>query len=139
VKLLGLRCLLVAVLSLGSTVWGLENSSLGPLSFDPRGADFRQWVDQFKDQLYQHWPPRTGVPAGARGYVVLEFTVARNGSLQRVRVKKSSGEQGLRMAAQEALRASRPLPLPAAYKRETITMRLDFHLNEEPPDGVQNK
>jgi len=71
--------------------------------------------------------------------VVLRFSVKRNGALQDIRVKKARGARELRAAAQEALRASRFLPLPAAYKREDIKMSLDFYLNEEPSGAVQSR
>jgi TonB family protein len=131
--------LIVAFVASGGAAWAVETGRVGPLSFDPRGADFTLWVEQFKDQVYQHWPPRTGVPAGARGRVVLRFTVARNGALQDIRVKRARGARELQPAAQEALRAIRCLPLPAGYKREGITMSLDFYLNEEPPGAVQTR
>ena len=106
-----------------------EGSYIGPLSFDPHGADFTAWVDDFKAQLYENWPPKE--PAGFPGHVVMEFTVSRDGSVQRVRVfKKVAGGKAVQKAAEAALRSSTFQPLPVDYKRKNIIMRLEFHLAE---------
>jgi TonB family protein len=102
------------------------------LTFDPKGADFAAWVNHFKDQVYKHWPPPSDKAAGARGHAVLEFTLTRDGSLKRVRVKESTGDRAVRALAESALRASQFLPLPAMYTEKAITMRATFRLNEKP-------
>src|SRR6266581_6088702 len=70
-------------------VRAVESGHIGPLSFDPHGADFTAWINHFKTQVYKHWPPEEQI--GSYGHVVMEFTVARDGALQRVRVKKATG------------------------------------------------
>src|SRR5262245_8298746 len=104
-----------------------DRGTIGPLSFDPRGADFHAWVNEFKNQLYRRWPP-TGIAEEASGHVTLEFSVARDGSVRRVRVKEQSGDKSVTVAAQKALRAGRFLPLPADYKEASISMQLSMNL-----------
>ena len=114
------------------TAGATERYTLGPLLLDPQDADFGPWINRLKDEVSKHWPPPSGLPAGVRGNVVLEFTVAREGAVQRVRVKKSRGEPTLPKAAEGALRASRLAPLPVDYKPKSIKIELGFTANDDP-------
>jgi TonB family protein len=127
-----LLCMLLSFVLGTASLWSLGDSQIGPLAFDPEGADFTSWINHFKNEVYRHWPPE-GVRTESRGHVVMEFTVARDGSLKNVRVRKLAGDKDVRRAAQVALQASECPPLPADYRRATVTMRLDFYLHETAP------
>ena len=131
--LLIVGCLLLAVGPFAPKAAAADSDTIGPLMLDPRGADFTLWITHLKDDLYKHWPPEAGVPAGTSGHVVLQFTVARDGAVQRVRVKEAYGEPKLKDAAKAALGACRPQALPADYKPKSITIELRFSRNDDPP------
>jgi TonB family protein len=99
---------------------------LGPAYFDPQGADFTAWVNQFKNQLYEHWvlPPAT--PEGRRLRVKVELTVERSGAVSRVRVLEGSRNADFDQAAQAAVRGARFLPLPKAFPAASLTIELPF-------------
>lgn len=108
---------------------------MGPLFFDPEGADFTLWLNQFKNEVYRNWiVPQTAL-LGFHGSVDIEFVVERDGRMSNLRVLKSSGTVSLDRAAENALRGSRWLPLPADYRPQRIPMRVTFFYNERPRES----
>jgi TonB family protein len=115
--------------------WGLSTGTgqqMGPLFFDPEGADFTVWVNHFKNEVYRNWIVPQPAILGFRGHVDLEFTVERDGRLTNLRMLKSSGTPALDRAAQNALLGSRLLPLPADYRPSRVSMQVTFFYNEAP-------
>jgi TonB family protein len=105
---------------------------MGPLFFDPEGADFTLWVNHFKNEVYRNWIVPQPALLGIRGHVDLEFSVERDGRLTNLRMLKSSGTSALDRAAQNALVGSRLLPLPADYGPPRVQMQVTFFYNEGP-------
>jgi TonB family protein len=91
--------------------------------FDPRGADFADWVAAFKVTVGQQWRV---LEHDAAGKVDLEFVVERDGSMSAMRVVESSGSLSLDRAAASALGTSRFLPLPEAYPSQSVMMRVSL-------------
>jgi len=110
--------------------------NLGGLYFDPQGADFTQWVQRFKDEVYRNWiVPQAALWGAARGHVDFEFTVERNGTISSLRLLKTSGTVSLDRAAQNALTSSRYLPLPADYGPPRLTIQVTFYYGESPRES----
>jgi len=109
-----------------------SGQQMGPLFFDPQGADFTQWMNQFKNEVYRNWIVPQPAILGFRGHVDLEFTVERDGTLTNLRMLKSSGTPALDRAAQNALLGSRLLPLPADFAPPRVEMQVTFCYNEGP-------
>jgi len=109
---------------------------MGPLFFDPQGADFTQWVQRFKNEVYRNWilPPSAALGIGG-GEVDFEFVVDRSGRMTDVRMLDSSGTASLDRAARNALLASLLLPLPADFAPATVTMKVGFVYGMRPPDS----
>jgi TonB family protein len=105
---------------------------MGPLAFDPEGADFTLWVNHFKNEVYRNWIPPQPALFGMRGHVDFEFTVERDGTMRDLRMLKSSGTPAMDRAAQNALLASRLLPLPADFGPQRVQMQITFFYNEGP-------
>jgi TonB family protein len=105
---------------------------MGPLFFDPEGADFTVWLNHFKNEVYRNWIVPQPAIMGFRGHVDLEFTVERSGQMSSLRMLKSAGTPALDRAAQNALLGSRFLPLPADYAPPRVTMQVTFFYNESP-------
>jgi TonB family protein len=105
--------------------------SIEGLRFDPRGADFTVWINDFKNQVYRNWI----VPQAAMfysGHVDFEFTLERDGSMSALRMLKSSGTSSFDRAARNALTASRFMALPDDYGPPRVTMQVTFYYNEAP-------
>lgn len=114
---------------------GIESGTgqqMGPLFFDPQGADFTQWYNQFKNEVYRNWIVPQPALMGFRGHVDIEFTVQRDGSLTNMKVLKSTGTPALDRAAQNALLGSRFLPLPNDFSPPNVSMQVTFFYNEGP-------
>jgi protein TonB len=105
---------------------------MGPLFFDPEGADFTAWMNHFKNEVYRNWIVPQPALLGFRGHVDIEFVVERDGRISSLKVLKSTGTPALDRAAQNALLGSRLLPLPADYGPARITMQGGFYYNEGP-------
>jgi TonB family protein len=99
---------------------------MGPLFFDPEGADFTEWINHFKDEVYRNWIVPQSALLGFKGDVDLAFVVARDGTLLDLTLERSSGTPALDRAARYAISGSRLLPLPADYGPNQITMRVRF-------------
>ena len=93
---------------------------------------FTAWLNQFKNEVYQNWIVPQPAMLGFRGHVDIEFTVERDGSMNNVKILKSSGTAALDRAAQNALLGSRLLPLPSDYAPPRVTMQATFYYNEGP-------
>jgi TonB family protein len=107
---------------------------MGPLAFDPEGADFTAWINHWRNEVYRNWIVPQAVLFGFRsGHVDFEFTVERDGTMSAVRMLKSSGVRALDRAAENALRGSRFMPLPGDYRPPRVTIQVTFIYNEAPP------
>jgi TonB family protein len=105
---------------------------MGPLLFDPQGADFTSWINHFKNEIYRNWIVPKPAEFGIRGHVDFEFTVERDGTITNLRVLLSSGTAALDRAAQNALTSSRFLNLPSDFAPSRVVMRVSFFYNEGP-------
>jgi TonB family protein len=106
--------------------------SIEGLRFDPRGADFTLWINDFKNQVYRNWIVPQPALLGYRGHVDFEFTVERDGSMSAIRMLKSSGTSSFDRAARNSLTASRFMALPDDYGPPRVTMQVTFYYNEGP-------
>jgi protein TonB len=105
---------------------------MGPLFFDPQGADFTRWINHFKNEVYRNWIVPQPARFGMAGHVDVEMVVERDGTISSLRVLKSAGALALDRAAVNALRGSQFLPLPADYDPARVTMQVSFYYNEVP-------
>lgn len=111
---------------------GIESGAgqqMGALFFDPQGADFTAWINQFRNEVYRNWIVPPSVSLGARGQVHLEFRVERDGRLSALRIVRSSGTAALDRAAGNALLGGRFLPLPADFRPSGLVFQVSFFYN----------
>ncbi|MBX7186193.1 MAG: TonB C-terminal domain-containing protein [Vicinamibacteria bacterium] len=99
---------------------------MGPLFFDPEGADFTRWINHFKSEVYRNWIIPEPARLGVRGQVGIEFTVDRSGKITKITMLSSSGMPALDRAASNALQGSDLLALPDDYPAPSVTMRVTF-------------
>jgi TonB family protein len=102
---------------------------MGPLDFDPQGADFTAWVQRFINEVYRNWILPPSAVMGLIGEVPIEFVVNRDGSVLEARILQTSGVPAYDRAARNAILASRFFPLPKDYRPDTVTMRATFIYN----------
>jgi TonB family protein len=100
--------------------------SVGPLFFDPQGADFERWLKMFKREVYRNWRIPDAQGPEVQGHVDLEFTVERDGSVSAVEVLKSCGSSEGDRTAESALLRSRFPPLPKAFPERRVIMSIAF-------------
>jgi TonB family protein len=106
-----------------------NDKGVGPLDFDPQGADFTAWVNHWKNEVYRNWivPPSTTL--GGKGRVLISFTVERDGRVSGISVLETSGTPALDRAAANALRSSRLLELPKDFGPPQVTIQVRFIYN----------
>lgn len=114
---------------------GTGGQQMGPLFFDPEGADFTVWINHFKNEVYRNWIVPQPALMGFRGHVDIEFTVERDGRMSAIRMLKSAGTPALDRAALNALQGSLLMRLPADYGPPRITMQVTFFYNEGPRES----
>jgi len=108
---------------------------MGPLFFDPEGADFTAWINHFKNEVYRNWIVPQPALLGLKGRVDLSFTVERDGRVSDTHLLRGSGTPAFDRAAQNALVASRFQPLPADFAPPSVTIQVTFFYNEGPSDA----
>lgn len=123
---------------LGPTGEGGTVKQMGPLLFDPQGADFTAWVNHWQTEVYRNWiPPQAAFFGFGGGEVGFEFTVERDGSLSSVRMLTSTGSRPLDRAAENALRGARMLPLPSDYSPARLSIKVTFIYGPPKAKGPQ--
>jgi TonB family protein len=112
---------------------GATGQQMGPLFFDPEGADFTAWINHFKNEVYRNWiVPQVALLGVRSGHVDFEFAVERDGTLADLKMLKSSGTPALDRAAANALIGSRFLRLPSDFRPSRVTMQVSFYYGQEP-------
>jgi TonB family protein len=99
---------------------------------DPKGVDFRPYLLQVLQSVRQNWFAQMPESArlGIRGRVVVEFYVARDGSITKAVYITRSGSEALDRATIAALSMSNRLPqLPAEFTGERLALRFTFLYN----------
>jgi TonB family protein len=116
----------------GGGLSGAAGQQMGPLFFDPEGADFTAWINHFKNEVYRNWiVPQAALFGAVRGHVDFSFTVERDGTLAEVRLLKTSGTPALDRAAANALFGARLLALPSDFGPARVTMQISFFYGAE--------
>jgi TonB family protein len=110
---------------------GRQGSSLELLS-DPLGVDFRPYLVQVLAAVRRNWWAVMPEAArlGRRGRVTIQFAVARDGSVPKLRITGNSGTDALDRAAVAGISASNPFPpLPREFKGDLIRLQFNFAYN----------
>lgn len=120
--------------SVGVLPSGPSNSgSAVELLSDPRGVDFRPYLTQVLAAVRRNWfavIPESARMGMTRGRTLIQFSVARNGSVPKLVIAKSSGTPPLDRAAVAGISASNPFPpLPQEYLGQDIRLQFTFLYN----------
>lgn len=120
--------------SVGVLPSGPSNSgSAVELLSDPRGVDFRPYLTQVLAAVRRNWfavIPESARMGMTRGRTLIQFSVARNGSVPKLVIAKTSGAPPLDRAAVAGISASNPFPpLPQEYLGQDIRLQFTFLYN----------
>ena len=114
-----------------------RSGSLVELLSDPRGVDFRPYLTQILASVRRNWfavIPESARLGMSRGRTLIQFSVARNGSVPKLVIAKSSGTPPLDRAAVAGISASNPFPpLPIEYLGRDIRLQFTFLYNIRNP------
>jgi len=107
---------------------------------DPQGVDFNSYLNRdVMSKIQQAWAAqiqKVSAPAAVKkGTVVVEFAIAKDGSISRLKLQQSTNEDELDEAAGSALQAASPFPpLPANFRGKEILLRFQCNYNAPNPD-----
>jgi TonB family protein len=109
---------------------GNSDQGNADIQFDDKGIDFNPWLRRFRAQVRRNWLiPQ--VAELARGDVILQFNVLRNGTITDLRVVKAATIDALTISAVNAIKLSNPAPtLPSDYPDDRIQFTVHFYYNE---------
>jgi TonB family protein len=99
---------------------------------DPQGADFGEWIEHLRRELYRNWIAPQAALMGFKGRVTVHFVVGRDGTLLRGEISQGSGTVSLDRAAKNAVLGSRMRPLPPDYGSSEFELSVTFYYNEGP-------
>jgi TonB family protein len=102
------------------------------LKSDPMGVDFWPYLQRVLAAVKLNWSAVYPQAArlGLRGQVTLEFSVRKDGLVDKITWGEHSGSTALDNAAVAAVSASEHLPpLPAEFKGDRIVLRMSFMYN----------
>lgn len=91
----------------------------------PFGEQFGAYANSVRNIIAQNWRP---VKTAGAPFVVVTFTIQRNGSIGNVKISRSSGIQAMDFQAQRAVLDSQLPPLPSNFPRNQADVDLRFEL-----------
>jgi TonB family protein len=97
---------------------------------NPFGQGFAWYATALQRRLSEEWSKTLGQSAPSSSPVVVQFRIARDGSVDRIRVVESSGNRSFDYSAHKAVQYINPFrPLPPGLRRDSINVEMRFHLN----------
>lgn len=100
---------------LGTTIGGLDNPDF----------TYSYYLDRMLALIDERWRPPV---AGERLEAVVHFRIQRDGTVDGVELRQSSGNGAFDLAGLRAVQSASPLPpLPAGYQHDTLGVNLILH------------
>jgi len=104
-----------------------------PVSLNTRDPIYVSYFNKIKHSIELQWEyPEVALRYGLQGRLSLEFAIASNGQLERLRILRSSGSQVLDDEALRAIKAASPFPpIPPWIKSNplSISASMEYHDN----------
>ncbi|HEV8440306.1 MAG TPA: TonB family protein [Methylomirabilota bacterium] len=106
----------------GGLLGGRGGAAGEPVPLDTPDPDYREYMQRVKRRIYAKWGyPYDAQSRGLQGQLIIEFHIAKDGHLQFIELKKSSGEDILDSFAMTAVKLAQIYdPLPDAMKRDVL-------------------
>lgn len=97
---------------------------------DTKGYDFGPYMNQVLNRVRSNWLIPDRAMFGARGRVVIDFTITKNGDVVDCHIISESGERSLDGAAKAAIDRSNPFQkLPPGFSGNELQLRFGFYYN----------
>jgi TonB family protein len=112
----------------GGAVGGRGGTAGEPVPLDTPDPNYREYMQQVKQRIYAKWGyPYEAQTRGLQGTLLIEFHIAKDGHLEFVQLRHTSGEEILDSFALNAVKlAQRYPPLPAAMQRDILPVVATF-------------
>src|SRR5262245_5005920 len=93
-----------------------------PIPLDTPDPNYREYMDKVKQRIYSKWGyPYEAQSRGLQGKLTIEFHIAKDGHLQFIQLRSTSGEEILDTVALTAVKlGSLYPPLPDAMQRDVL-------------------
>lgn len=107
----------------GGGLYGGRGGRAGePIPLDTPDPNYREYMEKVKQRIYAKWGyPYEAQSRGLQGKLVIEFHIAKDGHLQFIELRQTSGEEILDSFAMTAVKLAQVYPpLPDAMKREVL-------------------
>ncbi|GHV12587.1 hypothetical protein AGMMS49938_05430 [Fibrobacterales bacterium] len=96
---------------------------LGNMAMDPQ---LQAYLDRLVRLLYQNFNPPAGTEIARGTKSSVQFQIARNGDIEEVVLRKSSGNAVWDRLAVRAVQITKPPPLPPSFTPENLPLIFDF-------------
>ena len=106
----------------GGSQGGRGGTAGEPISLDTPDPNYREYMDKVKQRIYSKWGyPYEAQSRGLQGKLTVEFHIAKDGHLQFIVLRATSGEEILDSFALNAVKLGQMYPpLPDAMQREVL-------------------
>jgi TonB family protein len=116
--------------SQGTAPLASSGAELPRLLSDPKGVDFTQYLAQVLASVKRAWSvimPKNG----HRGYVSVQFSIHRDGTIGKMAFAEQTGDSSLDNASVMAISSAGPFgPLPVQYTDGEIHVQMNFAYNQ---------
>jgi TonB family protein len=112
-----------------------------PIPLDTPDPNYREYMQKVRQRIYAKWGyPYDAQNRGLQGKLVIEFHIAKDGRLQFIELKQSSGEEILDSFAMTAVKLAQVYdPLPDAMRRDVLPIVAVFiYTLRGPLSGLQS-
>ena len=97
---------------------------------DTKGYDFGSYMNQVLNKVRNNWMIPDLARFGARGRVIIDFTITKSGDIVDCHIISESGERALDGAAKSAIDSSNPFQrLPSGFSGNELQLRFGFYYN----------
>ncbi len=109
-----------------------------PIPLDTPDPNYREYMEKVRQRIYANWGyPYEAQQRGLQGKLVIEFHIAKDGHLQFIELRETSGEGILDTFAMTAVKLAQMYPpLPAEMQRDVLPVVGIFVYNLRGPLSV---
>jgi periplasmic protein TonB len=109
-----------------------------PVPLDTPDPNYREYMQKVKRRIYSKWGyPYEAQARGLHGSLIVEFHIGKDGHLQFIELRQSSGEEILDSFAMTAVKLAQVYdPLPDAMKRDVLPIVAVFVYSLKGPLSV---
>ena len=103
----------------GGTQGGRGGVEGEPVPLDTPDPRYKDYFDLIREKIRKNWGyPRDAADRGIEGQLLIEFHIAKNGSLEYIELRRTSGTV-FRPYAMDAIRLAHPFPPVPIRSRRT--------------------